>query len=136
MRWRAWALVTLALLGAWVVVRAQQPPQQAAVTCEMQLGEAYRQLVTEQIVAPGRPATTWQEQLTTLATELRTLLTQQQIEAQQHGQQDRQQTRTLAQVVEGNRQLQQQVQTLTQQLADLKTAPAPAPAAPPPVPRE
>jgi hypothetical protein len=118
-------VVGMALIFSAIVIWAQTPPPHEA--CDIQVGEQYRQLVTDQVLTPQTPATTWGPQLVAMTTQVRTLLTRYQIKDQQAKLAEDQ----LATFVEQLRQerllsaaLRQQVADGQAEVAQLKNGPA------------
>ena len=99
-----------------VQMSTAQAPTPANVTCDMQLGDDYRRLLADQLVQNPPAATTWQEQLQALVSELRVSKTQYDIKAGQAQLAER----NLATILERSRQAQQTVQQLTQQLTEAR----------------
>lgn len=116
-------LVILLLLGLLGVAQSQQKD---AVTCEMAVGDQYRQLTTAPtpIMPPNPTAMTWTAQLADMLTHFRIRHTEATIEEQQAIRYKR----SVAELLEQVRQLQARLA-----LAEAaKEAPAPAAAATPP----
>ena len=109
--------VILLILALLVLLAGAQTPDTPQV-CETVVRDLHTQLVTDQILPP-LPTATWYQQLTSLGKELRLTLTQLALERQQQSQVKR----SLAEMAEQARDMQQRLQQLSTALEQARAAP-------------